>query len=175
MKAITTTYAAVPPVACYPLTGQPADSAITIQHPTAEALQVIASKLSAADREELAAAGHTDALKTMAEAVITSREAYVAHWDGEPQAVFGINDFPPDPTHGIPWLLSAGTGHQHAREFMATARQIINAWAPMYLTLRNIVSERHVSARRWLAALCFHEASAHTFNGHRFMELVRHV
>lgn len=136
---------------------------------------MIASKLSIADREELVAAGHHDALKTMADAVATCREAYIAHWDGEPQAVFGVNDYPPDPRHGIPWLLSAGTGHRHAREFMATASRIIEVWAPMYLSLRNIVSARHTTARRWLVALGFREVDALTINGHSFMELVRCV
>lgn len=161
--------------ACYPLTGQPEDCVITIQRPTAEALRMIASKLSTADREELAAAGHHDTLKAMVDAVATSREAYVACWDGEPQAIFGVNDFPSDPHHGIPWLLSAGTGHRHARQFMATARQIIDAWAPMYLSLRNVVSARHVAARRWLNALGFCEIDTHTIKGHRFVKLVRHV
>jgi len=177
MPAIQTTDAPQAPhaEACYPLTGHPADSAITIHRPTAEALRKIAGKLSDADREELTAAGHSDALKAMSDAVATCREAFIACWDGEPQAVFGVNDFPPDPCHGVPWLLSAGTGHRHAREFMATARRMVYAWAPMYQSLRNVVSARHTSARRWLEALGFREEATHLLNGHSFVELVRHV
>lgn len=163
------------PAPCYPLTGQPAGSAITIMCPTPEALRKIADNLSDADRDELAAAGHHDALKAMGDAIATCREAYVACWDGEPQAVFGINDLPLDPRHGIPWLLSTGTASKHARDFMATARRMVAAWSPMYLSMRNVASEEHTAARGWLKALGFSEEATHTLGSRRFVEYVRHV
>jgi hypothetical protein len=158
---------------CYPLTGHPADSAITIRRPTPEALRKIADNLSQADRAELAALGLQDAHRVIREAVRQCREAYVASWDGEPQAVFGVSDHAQSDRIGIPWMLSTGTGSRHASEFMDISRKVIAAWSPMYLALANIVSEQHHTARRWLEALGFTPLATHAINGQNFDEMVR--
>ena len=159
----------------YPLTGHPAHSAITVHAPSPEAIQRIATHLCQADRDELAALGHPgNQLKVIRDAVSKSREAYIASWDGESQAVFGISDLPQGSRFGVPWMLSTGTGPRHAREFMDISRKVIEAWSPMYIALANLVSEKHHGARRWLQALGFMSLTTHTVNGHTFHEMVRH-
>lgn len=144
--------------------------AITIHFPNPEALQRIAGNLSQADRDELAAAGHTDPHKVITEAVAGSREAWIARWSGEPQAVFGVTDYARDGRFGVPWMLSTGTGHQHAREFMELSRNAVAAWSPMYMALANVVSEAHPTAHAWLKALGFVPVATHDVHGHPFTE-----
>lgn len=147
--------------------------AITIHFPNPEALRKIAGNLCQADRDELAAAGHTDPHEIITEAVAGSREAWIACWNGEPQAVFGVTDLAQDDRFGVPWMLSTGTGRQHAREFMELSRGVVAAWSPMYLALANIVSEAHPTAHAWLKALGFVPMATHEVHGHPFTEYAR--
>lgn len=155
---------------CYPLTGHPENSPISFHAATPEALQTIAACLCAADRDELEALGHSDLHAVIRASVDASREAYVACWDGEPQAVFGVADYPQDSRYGVPWLLSTGTGDKHAHAFMSASRRMIAAWSPMYLGLFNLVSPDHLAARIWLEALGFVPMKEHAINGHVFTE-----
>ncbi|KRE92460.1 hypothetical protein ASG87_00645 [Frateuria sp. Soil773] len=159
--------------AYYPFTGHPADSPITFHTPTIDALRHIAEHMCPADRAELAATGQHDPLASLMKSVETSRESFVAEWNGEPQAALGVADLPQDHRFGVPWMLSTGNGSQHAREFMAASRSIVEAWAPMYLALANVVSREHHVARRWLRALGFAPLAEHTINGHLFEEFAR--
>lgn len=156
----------------YPL-GCHVMGSITIHTPTPDALQVIALQLCKADRDELAALGHLAPHSVIAASQKASREVYVAHSDGEAQAVFGIMDYPKDHRFGIPWMLSTGTGRRHRRAFMRVSRKMIDAWSPMYMALVNIVSDQHPTAPAWLKALRFTPLAAHAVNGYSFTEYGR--
>lgn len=136
-------------------------------------MQTIAEHLCEADRAELTALGHHDHHSLIAASLKGSREAYVACWDGEPQAVFGVADYPADDRFGVPWMLSTGTGTRHGREFMDTSRRMIAAWSPMYLCLFNLASKRHRTAANWLLSLGFAPLKEHSINGHTFVEYGR--
>lgn len=154
----------------------PADQAtpkITIHTPTPELLRDLAGRLSADDLAELEAVGMKDPLKTLTESVAICREAYVACWDGAPQAAFGVADLPLDDTLGVPWLLSTGAFAGVRREFLDAAAKFIAAWAPMYSALFNFVHTRHVRAQRWLVRLGFEPYKTHEHNGNTFIEFGR--
>ncbi|WP_266156776.1 hypothetical protein [Dyella silvatica] len=143
---------------------------LTIHTPTSEALQDIAERLCAEDVAELDAMGYTDALEVMKTSVAGSREAYVAHWYGRPQAVFGVADYEHNTNCGVPWLLSTGPRGRIGREFVKTSRRFIAEWSPMYCYLFNLVDTRHVRAQRWLMSLGFSPQRVHHVNAHPFIE-----
>lgn len=148
---------------------------ITIHFPDPDSLRKIADNLSEADRADLEAVGHTDAHKVIADAVAGAREAYIARWNGEPQAVFGVTDYAHDHHHGIPWLLSTDSTPPKAREFLKLAHGAVAGWSPMYLSLRNVVGAQHPTAHALLKALGFQPAAEHQHHGHTFTEYTRHV
>ncbi|MBA2077050.1 hypothetical protein [Rhodanobacter sp. PCA2] len=143
--------------------------------PDPDSLRKIADNLSEADRADLEAVGHTDAHKVITEAVAGAREAYIARWNGEPQAVFGVTDYVHDHHHGIPWLLSTGSTPPSTREFLKLARCAVAGWSPMYLSLCNVAGAQHPTAHALLKALGFHLGAEHQLNGHNFTEYARHV
>lgn len=148
---------------------------ITIHLPDPDSLRKIADNLSEADRADLEAVGHTDAHQVIADAVAGAREAYIARWNGEPQAVFGVTDYAHDHHHGIPWLLSTGSEPPHAREFLKLARCAVAGWSPMYLSLRNVVGAQHPTAHALLKSLGFHPEAEHSYRSATLTEYVRHV
>lgn len=148
---------------------------ITVHFPDPESLRKIADHLREADRADLEAVGHTDVHQVITDAVAGSREAWIARWNGEPQAVFGVTDYPLDDRHGVPWLLSTGNEPPQSREFLKLARATVACWEPMYLSLCNIVGVLHPTAHALLKALGFHPVTEHTVNGHPFTEYARHV
>lgn len=143
---------------------------ITIHTPTPELLRDLAGRLSVDDLAELDAVGMSDPLEALTQSVQMCREAYVACWDGAPQAAFGVADYIPNTNYGVPWLLSTGKVGKHAREFMETSRRFIAAWAPMYLAMFNLVDARHLRAQRWLRGLGFEPFKLHSVHGHPFIE-----
>lgn len=143
---------------------------ITLHFPDPDSLRKIADNLCEADRADMEAVGHRDPRKVITEAVAGSREVYVARWNGEPQAVFGVTDFALDHHHGTPWLLSTGSEPPHAREFLKLARAVIAGWSPLYLSLRNVVGAQHPTARALLKALGFQPIATHTYNNYPFIE-----
>lgn len=146
---------------------------ITIHAPSTEALHTIASRMCAEDVAELYACGWSSPLKALEESVAASRESYVAHWDGQPQAAFGVADFSLDTNLGVPWMLSTGPRGRVAREFIETSHQFIADWSPLYSALFNFVDARHLRAQRWLLSLGFRPFKVHDFEGHPFIEFGR--
>jgi hypothetical protein len=145
---------------------------ITIVEPTQAMLESVAARMCPDDVAELTAQGLSP-LPVLLQGWQGSREAYVACWDGEPQAVFGVADYVHDDACGIPWMLSTGPRGRIAREFLAVSRQYIEAWSPMYRALFNLVDTRHIRAQRWLQHLGFEPQAVHDINGHPFIEFGR--
>lgn len=143
---------------------------ITIHAPTQEALEQIDSRLCAEDVAELTAGGYETTLDAINTSVASSREVYVAHWYGKPQAVFGIADFPDDDQYGVPWMLSTGPRGKIAAEFVRVSQRYIAEWKPLYSALFNFVDSRHLRAQRWLLSLGFRPFKVHDINGHPFIE-----
>lgn len=152
------------------LHSQGAAVTITIHAATQDSLEQIASRMCAEDVAELEASGWASPLEALMASVKGCREAYVAWWDGLPQAAFGVSDYIGDTNYGCPWSLSTGTSGKHAREFMALSRKYIADWRPMYIALFNLVDARHLRAQRWLLSLGFRPFKAHDMNGFPFIE-----
>lgn len=145
---------------------------ITIHAPTKTMLASIAARMCPEDTAELAAQGLTP-LPVLLLGLEKSREVYVACWDGRPQAAFGVADYEHDDRIGIPWMLSTGPRGRIVREFLAKSREYVQAWAPMYLSMFNLVDVRHIRAQRWLMYLGFRPLKTHTINHHPFIEFGR--
>lgn len=146
---------------------------ITIHAPTPEALEQIASRMCAEDVTELGACGWATPLAALQASCESSREAYVAYWNGAPQAAFGVADFTLDDTLGVPWMLSTGPRGKVAREFVRVSHQYISEWSPLYSALFNFVDARHLRAQRWLLSLGFLPYKVHECNGFPFIEFGR--
>jgi hypothetical protein len=145
---------------------------ITIVEPTQAMLESIAARMCTDDVDELVAQGLTP-LPTLLQGWQMSREIYVACWDGQPQAAFGVADYTQDGNYGVPWMLSTGPRGSVVREFLAVSRKYIEAWSPMYLAMFNLVDHRHIRAQRWLMYLGFEPYTAHEVDGHTFIEFGR--
>ena len=135
-------------------------------------LESIAAQMCVDDVAELAAQGLMP-LPVLLQGWQSSREVYVACWDGKPQAAFGVADYTQDNNYGVPWMLSTGPRGSIAREFLATSRDYIEAWSPMYLAMFNLVDVRHIRAQRWLLHLGFEPYTVHEIDGHSFIEFGR--
>lgn len=146
---------------------------ITIHAPTEAMLEQIATRMCAEDRAELEASGWSNPKEALEASVGTSRESYVACWDGLPQATFGVADFTLDTTLGVPWMLSTGPRGRIAREFLKVSRQYISEWSPLYSALFNFVDARHLRAQRWLLSIGFLPYKVHDCNGFPFIEFGR--
>lgn len=146
---------------------------ITILPPTEAMLEQIAARMCAEDRAELEACGWATPLDALKASVGTSREAYVACWDGLPQAAFGVADFTLDDTLGVPWMLSTGPTGRIASEFVKVSHQYISEWSPLYSALFNFVDARHLRAQRWLLSLGFEPFKVHDCNDTPFIEFGR--
>jgi hypothetical protein len=146
---------------------------ITIHAPTPEALEAIASRMCAEDVAELTAIGWASPLDAVLQSCDASREAYIAYWDGQPQAAFGVADFSLDTTLGVPWMLSTGPRGKVAREFIRVSRKYIAEVSPLYTALFNFVDARHLRAQRWLLSLGFMPYKVHECNGFPFIEFGR--
>ena len=146
---------------------------ISIHAPTQGALEQIASRMCAEDVAELEAAGWASPIEALTASVEGCREAYVACWDGLPQAAFGVADFPLDDTLGVPWMLSTGPRGRVAREFVQVSQRYIAEWSPLYSALFNFVDARHLRAQRWLMSLGFRPFKVHDYGGHPFIEFGR--
>lgn len=129
---------------------------LTIAAPTPTRLKFIADNLCAEDRAELVAAGRTETvLEIIQDSVSMSYECYVALWNGEPHAVFGIASIE---DAGGPWLLTTGKVGLWRKEFHRASKQFLRKWSGLHSTLFNFVSEEHPRACRWLLSLGFRTA-----------------
>lgn len=143
---------------------------ITIHAPDQASLAALAANLCQEDVDELSAQGSHDPLAVILKGWQTSRECYVAWWDGKPQAVFGVADYPADDRFGVPWMLSTGRMGGVRREFLTLSRSYVESWRPMYMAMCNLVDARHLRAQHWLLHLGFEPFKLHDLNGHHFIE-----
>lgn len=147
---------------------------VTYTAPTKEAIKYIATNLSQADRDELAAARDVEPEASMLEAVALSKECFVALIDGVPAVLLGVADYPGDASIGIPWMLATDAIQTIPRRFYADSRKWVDAWSEDYAVLFNLVDHRHVRACRWLLHLGFKPIKVHdTLSGVEFIEFTR--
>ena len=146
---------------------------ITYIQPSPEVLDDLAGRLCADDLAEMKASCGKPPRDVLRESVECSMSATVACWGGQPQAVFGVADWQPDPTIGVAWMLGTDAIKTNAREFLRASRDWIEQWSGIYRALFNLVSLHHVRAQRWLMWLGFEPIKHHDVRGHSFIEFAR--
>lgn len=113
----------------------------------------IAADLCASDLEEIAAAGITDTVGMLQEALPSCAWVQEAVWDGQTIAIFGVR---PHEGVGVPWMLT--TTHMAAAERSAVAiaaRRAVLRMRGDFSRLANLVHRRNARAIRFIEALQF--------------------
>lgn len=148
---------------------------ITLSAVRPEMIPELAARLSAEDHVDLERRGWQSAADAIHAAVAASSEAFMASWNGEVQAVFGVaewNGEKPESTQrvGIPWLLCAAPPPCIQMTFMRMANEVVARWSRTFPVLRNIVDAERTSTRRWLASLGLKPTATQEHNGFPFIE-----
>lgn len=131
---------------------------ITFSAVRPEMIPELAARLSREDLVELERRGWRSAADAIREAVTASSEAFMASWDGEVQAVFGVAEWHgerPEGTQrvGMPWLLCAAPPPRIQMTFMRMAEEVVTRWSRTFPALVACVDAEHTRAHRWLASL----------------------
>jgi len=131
---------------------------ITLSAVRAEMIPELAARLSREDLVELERRGWQSAADAIREAVAASDEAFMASWDGEVQAVFGVAEWRGERPKGVqrvgmPWLLCAAPPPRIQMTFMQMAEDVVARWSRTFPTLVASVDAEHTRAHRWLTSL----------------------
>ena len=116
-----------------------------------------ASRLRAADLEEIsAAAGHSPE-RALTRSLAFSTHAWSAYdLDGRPLAIWGVGPLALTAGKGCPWLLATDAFDALPRRLVARmSRRLLADVLALYPRLQNHVDARHARAVRWLRWLGF--------------------
>lgn len=143
-----------------------------------EMIPELAARLSREDLVELERRGWQSAANAISEAVAVSDEAFMASWDGEVQAVFGIAEWHGERPEGVqrvglPWLLCAAPPPHVQMTFMRMAEEVMARWSRMFPALVAQVDAGHARARRWLVSLGLNPVVEQQHNGFPVVGFVR--
>lgn len=131
---------------------------ITFSAVRPEEIPALALRLSREDLVELERRGCSSTVEAIQVSVAASHEAFMASWDGEVQAVFGVIEWPEESSDstqrvGIPWLLCATPPPCVQMTFMRMAEEVVARWSRTFAVLRSAVDAERTRARRWLVSL----------------------
>jgi hypothetical protein len=146
---------------------------ITFSAVRPESIPGLAERLAAEDLREISRRGWASPADAIRDAVDTSHEAFMASWDGEVQAVFGVTPLPGkreegEPAIGVPWLLSAAPPPCLQMEFMGRAEDVVARWRRTFPVLVSSVDAERTRAGRWLVSLGFTSHTTQHYNGFPF-------
>jgi hypothetical protein len=117
----------------------------------------IADNIRPADRAEIEAikGEGADVYATIAEGLLMSDPALVGLVDGVPAAAMGVAPCPGAPGFGIVWLLGTPALEAAKFEFLRLGRPTLEALQRGYSHVGNVIDERNLLHRKWLAWLGF--------------------
>lgn len=153
---------------------------VDVRDPQPGDAEALAANLRDQDVAELIAAGHTDFVATINDAIGRSTYAWTAVDGDEIVAVFGVAPFGTllDP-RGVPWMLGTPLVKTHRRVLARLAAPYIHTMTRVYPHLLNCVHARNTVATGWLRRVGFTlgEPFPHPETGEPFhlFELKRHV
>lgn len=138
-----------------------------------DAIPALAERLALEDLTEISRRGWASPVDAIQHSVSTSAEAFMASWNGEVQAVFGVVPLPGErlegePAIGVPWLLSAAPPPCLQMEFMGRAEDVVARWRRTFPVLVSSVDAERTRARRWLVSLGFTAQTTQHYNGFPF-------
>jgi hypothetical protein len=143
---------------------------ITFSAVRPEMIPELAARLSREDLVELERRGWQSAVDAIREAVAASDEAFMASWDGEVQAVFGVAEWRGERPEGVqrvgmPWLLCAAPPPRIQMTFMQMAEDVVARWSSTFSALVACVDAEHTRAHRWLVSLGLNPITEQQHNG----------
>ena len=115
--------------------------------------QYLATHLREQDKLELQASSGKDPVHILLESIAISDVAWVALYEGNPCAVWGVCKL--DGNRGGAWLLGTEAMYVNKRETMRLSRRFVKEMHKRYDILCNFVDERNTVSCRWLDALGF--------------------
>lgn len=131
-------------------------------------IRAIASRMRAADRQEVFAASGRTPLAALSYSYRKSSCCWTAIFNGRPELMWGVGDINVLTGVGAPWLLGTDAVEQNFRVFL----RISSHWPPQllqrYSVLRNFVDARNTVSARWLEWLGFRLFDPVDINGHSF-------
>lgn len=148
--------------------------------PATEAhVEEMATRVRAADVEELWASGRKTPVEAMRLGIQVSTDAWAGLVDGEVMCVFGVAPYSMLTGTGVPWMVGSTLIDRHASRFAMRCRPVVNRMLDDYPHLVNYVDSRNRRAIRWLRWLGFEvgEPEPYGWQGipfHRF-EMTREV
>lgn len=141
---------------------------------TLEHARQLAGVMRPQDRAELHASGWPDPYAGLAEALWRSDEAWVALFDGEVAAMWGVG--PVDNAdrsvmegHGVAWLLTGRAVELHPKQFLRMCRPAVGQLLKRFPVLVNAVDARYTRALRWAKWLGFHVSAETVSVGRELM------
>lgn len=121
--------------------------------PTYPALKHVADRLADEDLAEIAALTDSKPVRVLQRSVKKSYQCFVACWNGEPQAVFGIGTT--DSNVGMPWMFATRGIEEWRLSFMKASHRFVRQWQQLHNIMGGQVHAENERAILWLAALGF--------------------
>lgn len=118
-------------------------------------VEELAPRLRAADRAEVYAASGVTPLAALTFSLERSDIAMAVEFDGRAEIMFGAGTINVLAGIGAPWLLGSDMIEREYRHFLRGSIWWRNRLLKRYPVLRNMVDDRNIAARRWLAWLGF--------------------
>lgn len=131
-------------------------------------IRTIASRMRAADREEVFAASGRCPLSALCFSYRHSSLAWTALFDGRPEVMWGVGDINILTGIGAPWLLGTDAVEKNFRGFLKISRNWPAQLLSRYAVIRNLVDARNTVSLRWLEWLGFRLFEPMEINGHPF-------
>lgn len=125
-------------------------------------VEQFADKLRQADRDEIWAARHVLPAQAISEGV-RGGQAWAAHIDDEPAAIFGVRPLSLLSGVGVPWMLGTPVIERCPMAFLRPCQDYVEQMQSGYRYLINWVDERNAMAHRWLEWLGFSLGEAMPF------------
>lgn len=115
----------------------------------------MASRLRAADVDEIYASRGLAPEPALLSSLERSTQSWVALVDGVPACLWGVGPLSLVLGKGCPWLLGTCEVERHARTFLRLSRVFLREMQATYPELENVVDARHRVSLRWLGWLGF--------------------
>lgn len=119
-----------------------------------EHIEPIASRMRAADKEEVGAFGRSPD-QALHLGLISSVDCYTAMIDGKPEGILGLRPLNILEGEGAPWLLGTEELYRHPRAWLHLAPKIISRWRDSTKSLSSLVGKKNARAIRLLRRLGF--------------------
>lgn len=127
----------------------------------------LAPRLREADLDEVWASGRHTGLEALTKSVKLSTLAWTALFDGQPEVMWGVAEYPiRDGSFGIVWLLASDRMYEVRGRFLEESKNYVSTMNEVFDTIFNYVHAGNIKSQRWLLSLGFHKVSIQPdFNG----------